>query len=47
MAVFSEDGHPVPKLGEIESFGQLFNDIRTHEHLDFATSLETYLRQPS
>jgi putative transposase len=31
---------------EIESFRQLFNEVRPHEALDFATPLEIYLRDP-
>lgn len=31
---------------EIGSFLELFNDIRPHEHLDFATPLDAYLRSP-
>lgn len=31
---------------EIESFRQLFNEIRPYETLDFATPIDAYLREP-
>lgn len=34
-------------IEEIESFRQLFNEIRPHENLDFGTPLDAYLSQPS